>query len=147
MGVLNVAGLSWGIRTPRPAAAVGSAVVWSSAHADAVGAPLAAGFCSARRGAEGRVHVIGPLVDFTRKRPDVGWPHRAFERFAPDVGDPAQGRMLASEESRSRCGDEFVDDPLGDADGVGVGQREDEVLEAGVDGAADGIAGDVGIVV
>ena len=50
-------------------------------------------------------------------------------------------------ESRSRCRDEFVDDPLGDADRVGVRQPEDEVFEAGVDGVADRVAGDVGLVV
>lgn len=45
------------------------------------------------------------------------------------------------------CGDEFVDDPLGGANRVGVGQPKDEVLEAGVDGATDGVPRDVGLVV
>src|ERR1700682_1522652 len=44
-------------------------------------------------------------------------------------------------------GDEFVDDPLGDADRVGVRKPEDDVRESGLDGVADRIAGDVGLVV
>jgi hypothetical protein len=44
-------------------------------------------------------------------------------------------------------GDEFVDDPLGGADRVGIGEPKDEVLEASVDGASDGVPGDGGLVV
>lgn len=44
-------------------------------------------------------------------------------------------------------GDEFVDDLLGHADRVGVRKPEDDVRESCLDGVADNIAGDVGLVV
>jgi hypothetical protein len=63
------------------------------------------------------------------------------------VSIPHTGFALTFKESRSRFGDEFVDDPLRDADGVRVRQPEDEVLEAGVDGTADRVSSDVGLVI
>src|SRR5258705_137531 len=53
----------------------------------------------------------------------------------------AKSRAGQSFFTDSGCGDEFVDDPLGDADRVRVRKAEDDVLEPGLDGVADCIAG------
>ncbi|MDQ1426133.1 MAG: hypothetical protein QOD72_3631 [Acidimicrobiaceae bacterium] len=55
--------------------------------------------------------------------------------------------LCVPKESRSGCGNEFVDNPLGDADRVGARQPEHEVTEAGVEGLADRVAGGRGLVV